>query len=118
MSVNREDFGITFEITVGTTKTFQLTILDPDTNLAVDMTDINVYATGVVKIYKPDGTLIDSGTNVSFTDRANGIVSFTILASITTSANAGNWIGEIEFSNITPVIIDQQKFNFNIIESY
>lgn len=118
MSTNREDFGVTLEITAGTTKQFEVTITDPDTNQAVDMQDTAVYNSGSVKIYQPDGTLITSGVGVSFTDRANGIVTFTILAAVAVNANAGNWIGEIEFSNQTPTVIDQQKFNFNIIESF
>tara|TARA_R110002126_G_scaffold280469_2_gene427948 strand:+ start:278 stop:637 length:360 start_codon:yes stop_codon:yes gene_type:complete len=119
MSTNREDFGTTFTIHTGTTKTLELTILDPDTGLAKSLSDTNVYATGVVKIYQPDGTLLGSSMNVTFTDRANGVITFTVSGTDQgVIANAGNWIGEVEFSNINPVKIDQQKFNVNIIESY
>lgn len=119
MSVNRENFEVTLEITSGTTKQFELTIINPDTGTAQDLTDTGVYNTGSVKIYKPDPSeaLIASGIGVSFTDRANGIITFTVNDTISASANAGNWIGEVEFSNQTPVVIDQQKFGFNIIES-
>jgi len=119
MSVRREDFGTTFDVHAGTTKTLQLTILDPDTGSAKSLTDTSVYASGVVKIYKPDGTLVGSSMSVTFSDRANGVIIFTVSGTDqATNTNAGNWIGEIEFSNVTPLKIDQQFFNINIKESF
>ena len=119
MSVNREDFGTEFRVTAGTTKTLELTIIDPDTGQAKSLSDTGVYATGVVKIYEPDGTLKGTTMTVNFTDRSNGVITFTISGTDqATNANAGNWIGEVEFSNTTPVKIDQQKFNMVIVESF
>ena len=120
MSVNREDFGTRFDVTAGTTKTLELTIIDPDTGVFKDLTDTNVYTTGIVKIYQPDGTAVGTDMTVNFgATRSTGVIKFTISGTDqATNANAGNWIGEIEFSNVTPVKIDQQKFNMNIIESY
>lgn len=118
MSTNREDFGTTFTVFVDTVKTLELTILDPDTGLAKSLADTGVYATGVVKIYKPDGTAVGATMPVSFTDRPTGKIEFTILdTSQTLAVNAGNWIGEVEFINTGGKKIDQQKFNMVIEES-
>lgn len=119
MSTNREDFGTTFTVTVATSKTLELTIIDPDTGEAKSLADTGVYATGIVKIYQPDGTAVGGNMTVTFTDRPNGIITFTVLATDQTLAiNAGNWIGEVEFSNSAPVKVDQQKFNMVIVESF
>ena len=119
MSVRRQDFGATFTIFAGTTKTMQITILDPDTGNAKSLADTNVYASGTVKIYKPGGTLVGSSMSVNFSDRANGVVNFTVIwTSQATTANAGNWIGEIEFINTAGLKVDQQSFNIDIKESY
>ena len=119
MSVRRQDFGATFTIFPGTTKTMQITILDPDTGNAKSLADTNVYASGTVKIYKPGGTLVGSSMSVNFSDRANGVVNFTVSGtSQATTANAGNWIGEIEFINTAGLKVDQQSFNIDIKESY
>ena len=119
MSVRRQDFGATFTIFAGTTKTMQITILDPDTGNAKSLADTNVYASGTVKIYKPGGTLVGSSMSVNFSDRANGVVNFTVSGtSQATTANAGNCIGEIEFINTAGLKVDQQSFNIDIKESY
>jgi len=117
MSTTRIDYGVTFEISSGTTKIFQFTVINPETGQPKDLTDTSTYATGVAKIYKPDSTIIGTLT-ISYTDRANGIVQFTVTPTEATNANAGNWIGDLELSNTTPLIIEQQFFNFNILESF
>ncbi len=117
MSVRRQDFGTELEIYVDSNKTFQFTIINPSTGLAQNLTDTDVYNTGSVKIYKPDGTILIT-TSVTYTDRINGIVEFTIVDTESIIANAGNWIGDLELINDTSDIIDQQKFNFNILVSY
>jgi hypothetical protein len=102
MSTRRQDFGVTFTVNVGTTKSLQLTILDPDTGLAKDLSSNTVYAGSTVKIYKPDGTQIGATINATFSNRSNGIMLFTVSGtSQATLANAGNWIGEIAYSQIT-----------------
>jgi len=78
LSVNREDFGVEYEVTAGTTKTLTATLIDPDTGTAQVMTDTNVFNTGIVKIYKPDGTTVGSSMNINFYDRANGLIKFTV----------------------------------------
>lgn len=118
LSIRRAEIQPTFTIFVGTEKNLELTVIDPDTNNAKDLVDTNVYATGVAKIYKPDGTQVGGDMTITFEDRANGIVSFIVTATHTALANAGNWYGEIEFSNTTPQVIDQQIFGIDIIESY
>lgn len=119
MSIRRQDFGVTFTVNVGTTKSLQLTILDPDTGLAKDLTSTTVYAGSTVKIYKPDGTQIGNTINATFSDRANGIMIFTVSGtSQATLANAGNWIGEIAFTNNGGQTVDQQQFNIDIKQSF
>ena len=122
MSINREDFGVEYEVTAGTTKTLTATVIDPDTGSAKSLADTDVYATGIAKIYKPDGTQIGANMSVNYGDSADrlaGLIKFTVLAtSQSTNTNAGNWIGEFELSNVTPVVIDQQFFNIKIRESY
>lgn len=117
MSTERQKFGTEIDIHVGTTKTYEYTIINADTNLFQPLTDTSKYATAVVKIFKPDGTQVGGTRTVSFTDRANGKVEFTLTPTETAAANAGNWRGELEISNTAPVIIDQQFFNVNILES-
>ena len=117
MSTERQKFATEIDIHVGTTKTFEYTIIDPDTGVFKDLTDVDKYATAKVKIFKPDGTQVGGDRTVSFTDRANGKVEFILTTTESAAANAGNWRGELEISNIAPVIIDQQFFNVNILES-
>ena len=119
MSTRRQDFGVTFTVNVGTTKSLQLTILDPDTGLAKDLSSTTLYATSTVKIYKPDGTQIGATINATFSSRANGVMIFTVSGtSQSTLANAGNWTGEIAFANNTGATIDQQQFNIDIKQSF
>ena len=116
MSTNRQNFEISFDVYVGTTKELELEIIDPDTGLAKDITDTNLYTSGVVQILMPDETQIGADIPISFTERANSIILFTITSTHTTSANAGNWIGKAVFKNISSVVIDQQKFGLNILQ--
>ena len=119
MSTRRQDFGVTFTVNVGTTKSLQLTILDPDTGLAKDLSSTTLYATSTVKIYKPDGTQIGATINATFSSRANGVMIFTVSGTNqSTLANAGNWTGEIAFANNTGATIDQQQFNIDIKQSF
>jgi hypothetical protein len=119
MSTRRQDFGVTFTVNVGTTKSLQLTILDPDTGLAKDLSSNTLYAGSTVKIYKPDGTQIGATINATFSNRSNGIMLFTVSGtSQATLANAGNWIGEIIFTNNGGLTVDQQQFNIDIKQSF
>lgn len=118
MSQNREEFEIEFDIYVGTAKALELTITDPDTSEAKDLSDTNIYSTGIVQILKPDGTQVGTDMNCSFSSpRTSGIITFTVTStSHTLSTNAGNWIGKAIFKNISNQVIDQQKFGLNILE--
>jgi hypothetical protein len=119
MSTRRQDFGITFTVNVGTTKSLQLTILDPDTGLAKDLSSVTLYAGSTVKIYKPDGTQIGATINATFSNRTNGVMIFTVSGtSQSTLANAGNWIGEIIFTNNGGLTVDQQQFGIDIKQSF
>jgi hypothetical protein len=76
------------------------------------------YSTGVWKVWKPDGTLIINGA-ITYSDRANGKVTYALSAADTVVANAGNWEGEVELLNSAGVMSEQTKsFNFTIEESY
>lgn len=115
MSVRREQVDPLFTVFVLTKKNLELTVLDPDTNMAKDLVDANVYATGIAKIYKPDLTQVGADMPVTFENRASGIVSFIVLDDDHTLAvNAGNWYGEIEFVNTSSEIVDQQQFSIDI----
>ncbi|WP_428323648.1 hypothetical protein [Nitrosopumilus sp.] len=120
MSTVRTDYGVTYDVKVGSTKTLEVIIVDPDTGEAKSLADTAVYATGIAKIIKADGTQVGANMTISFGDasqRLTGLVTFTVLASSQTlAANAGNWKGEIEISNTTPLVVDQQDFNINIKE--
>lgn len=117
MSTTRIDYGVTFEISAGTTKIFQLTVIDPETGNAKDLSNTSTYDTGEVKIYKPDNTIIGT-LAITYIDRPNGKVQWTVTPTEASNTNAGNWIGDLELSNDTPLIIEQQFFNFNILESF
>jgi len=108
---------VELEIFVGTSKTFALTVIDPDTGTAKDLTSVTTFDTGNFKILKPDGTNIVT-VAITYADRANGLVTFVILSATTILANAGNWIGELELLNTSSDTVDQQKVNFNILESF
>jgi len=116
MSLRRRDHGLTFDVFVNSTKTFQLIIENPDGTVR-DLSNTTTFADGRVKIVKPDTTVIATYA-ISYIDRLNGIVEFISLAADNTVANSGNWTGDLELDNDTAQVIDQQVFNFNIIESY
>ena len=119
MSIRREDIQPLFTVFVGTKKQLTLTVIDPDTNQPKDLVDANVYATGIAKIFKSDGTPIGVDMTITYEDRVNGVVSFIVDDTTETIlANAGNWYGEAEFINTSAEIVDQQRFGINIIESY
>ncbi len=120
MSIRREQINPTFEVFVGTKKQFLLTVIDPDTNEKKDLVDAAIYATGVAKIFKSDGTAVGADMAIVYeAPRSDGIISFIVLdTDHTLPANAGNWWGEVEFINNVAEIIDQQRFGINIIESY
>jgi len=117
MSMTRRDYGLTYNVEVGSEKPLTITVGDPNTGEPLIMTDVTQYATGQVKIVQPDGTILAT-VAITFDDRANGIIGFTILDTTTILANAGNWTGNLEISNDTPKITIQLQFNYNIIESY
>lgn len=119
--IRRIDYGTTLEISAGTTKVMELQVENPVTSDPADLTDTNIYNTGKVIILKSDGTEIGTA-NMTYEDRANGIISFTPDDDesggngITVETNAGNWIGKAIFINILGITIDQRRFNFNILE--
>ena len=117
MSVNMNRRNVIFTTKVGSRSTLELTIKNSDGTVK-DLSNDTTYATGKWKVWKPDGTLIIDG-NITFSDRANGIVTYTLGASDATAANVGIWEGEVEIKDTGSVISEQtQSFNFTIEESY
>ena len=114
MSLVREQFDATLEIKVGSLKIMSLTIEDPETGEPLDLSDEDIYNTGIFVIREPDRTIIAT-TDFDYVDRPNGLIEFTITPTIASSENAGNWEGVVKFVNSTSSIIDQRIFNFNIL---
>jgi|TARA_B110001454_G_scaffold154208_1_gene143494 hypothetical protein len=117
MSMNMVGRSTEFRVKVGSRPTLQLTITD-DAGTAKNLSNTVTYATGKWKVWKPDGTLIING-NITYTTRASGIVTYTLVTSDTVIANAGIWSGEIELLDSSGGVSEQTKtFNFVIEESY
>ena len=117
MSQNLTPRDVEYRIKSGSRATLELTVQD-SSGTAKNLSNTVTYATGVWKVWKPDGTLIINGA-ITFSDRTNGVVTYTLSASDTAIANAGNWTGEVELLDSSAVISEQTKsFNFTIEESY
>jgi hypothetical protein len=108
--MNMEGRAVEFRVKVGATATLLLTT-------KLNLTNTVTFASGKWKVWKPDGTLLING-DISYHDRTNGIVSYTLVTSDTTSKE-GNWSGEVEMLDSSGNISEQTKtFNFVIEESY
>ena len=117
MSQNLYPRATEYRVKSGSSATLELTIQD-STGTAKNLSNAVTYSTGVWKVWKPDGTLIINGA-ITYSDRANGKVSYALSATDTAVANAGNWEGEVELLNSAGVMSEQTKsFNFTIEESY
>ncbi len=117
MSMNMVGRSTEFRVKAGSLISLQLTITD-DGGTAKNLSDAVNYNTGKWKVWKPNGTLIING-NITFSNRANGVISYTLATSDTVIANAGNWSGEVELKDNSGNISEQTKtFNFVIEESY
>jgi len=114
MSQVRTQFQAQLEINVGSTKVMQLIVEDPETGEPLSMIDENLFATGDAVITKPDGSIIIT-TPITYVNRPNGTIEFTIDDTVTTTENAGNWLGKVKFINTLDKIINQESFNFNIL---
>lgn len=91
-----------------------LIIQDPETGQPLSMTDTDIFNTGKALITKPDKTKL-ANVVINYINRAGGEIEFTIDDTVTISANAGNWLGKVQFINSSDEIIDQNIFNFNIL---
>lgn len=117
MSVNHNYRDIEFRVKVGDRASLVLTLTNSD-GVIINLSNTTTYSTGKWKVWKPDGTLLINGT-VVFTDRPNGVITYTLVANDTLAANAGVWEGEIELKDTDGTITEQSKtFNFVIEESY
>ena len=109
--------AVEFRIKVGSLATLQITVSDSSGN-AKDLSNDVTYATGIWKVWKPDGTLIINGA-VVYTTRASGLISYVLTSSDTAFINAGVWEGEVELKNSNGNMSEQTKtFNFIIEDSY
>ncbi len=115
--VRRKNYKNTLQITAGSKKGFQVTVVDGN-NKVVDLSNEAIFKTAKFNILEGDFTLIKSVTATYF-DRPNGIMQFEIDNTIANNGNAGNWVGELEFLNEAnpAVIVDQKYMNFNILQS-
>ena len=117
MSMNMVGRSTEFRVKAGSLISLQLTITN-DAGTAKNLSNTVNYNTGKWKVWKPDGTLLING-NIVFSDRSNGIITYTLQTSDTVIANAGNWAGEVELTDSSGAISEQTKtFNFVIEESY
>lgn len=115
MSNVYSDLGAEYVTYAGTTETFSATIIDPDTGAAMDLTDTTKFANGNAnaRIVKPNNNIIGI-VAITYNDRTNGIVQFTVDDTIATNNNLGNYIVEIILGNNSNKPILQQNANFNI----
>ncbi len=117
MSQNLYPRATEYRVKSGSRATLELTIQDSE-GTAKSLSNTVTYSTGVWKVWKPDGTLVINGA-ITYSDRANGKVTYALSATDTVVANAGNWEGEVELLNSAGVMSEQTKsFNFTIEESY
>ena len=117
MSMNMAGRATEFRVKAGSTATLELTITD-DTGTAKNLSNDVTYASGLWKVWKPDGTLVINGA-ITFTTRASGLISYTLTSTNTALANAGVWEGEVELKDSNGDMSEQTKsFNFIIEESY
>ena len=117
MSQNLTPRDVEYRVKSGSRATLELTVND-SSGTAKNLSNNVTYATGVWKVWKPDGTLIINGA-VTYSDRTNGKVTYALSAADTAIANAGNWTGEVELLNSAGVMSEQTKsFNFTIEETY
>ena len=113
LSTVRTDFGEVLEIHVGSTKVFKITWSNASGE-AVDLTNAILYASASIEI--TNAACEEIATISATINRDDGAIEFTVPATVTTVANAGNHIGKIVLKNNTEAIIDQRQFNFNILE--
>ena len=117
MSMNMVGRSVIFVTKVGSRSTFELTIKNNDGTVK-DLSNNTQYATGKWKVWQPNGTLLING-NIAYSDRPNGLITYTLGSTDTTSDKVGVWEGEVELKDTDGVISEQtQSFNFIIEESY
>lgn len=115
MIVRRKDYKSTLEITAGSNKNFDQTVLN-SSNEPQNMTDTTIFDTGKFNILEGDFTLIAS-VSIAYITREDGLIQFFIPDTVATNTNAGNWIGETELRNEDDEIVTQRYSNFNILQS-
>ena len=112
------DLGTKYTIFAGTTKGFQSQIIDPGTGTNIDMTNLTLYASGYVDITDANGVVIVSNVSITFPNRTAGTSYVQWVVGPFLNSQAGNWQGFLKVLNSTGQVIDQQKFNFVIEESF
>jgi len=113
------DKPIIYTIKVGSTNALQFNIYD-DTGVNLrDLSNTSTYASGTLRVWKPDGTLVINGA-ITFTTRASGLVTYGVSSSDSVAANAGKWYGEIQMKSNdgTTITLQTDTFSFHIENSY
>ena len=110
---------IVYEVKVGSTNALQFNIYDDTGTSLKDLSNTSTYATGKLKVWKTDGTLVIDGA-ITFTTRASGLVTYGLATADTVTANAGKWEGEIELLSTdgTTITLTTDTFTFIIRNSY
>ena len=117
MSQNLYPRATEYRVKSGSRATLELTIQD-SSGTAKSLANTVTYSTGVWKVWKPSGTLIINGA-ITYSDRANGKITYALSATDTAIANAGIWAGEVELKDSNGNISEQtQTFQFILEESY
>ena len=113
------DKATIYTIKVGSSNALQFNIYD-DTGVTLkDLSNASTYATGTLRVWKPDGTLVITGT-LTFTTRASGLLTYGVQTADSVAANAGKWYGEIQLvsSDTTTITLQTDTFSFHIENSY
>ena len=98
MSQNLTPRDVEYRVKSGSRATLELTVND-SSGTAKNLSNNVTYATGVWKVWKPDGTLIINGA-ITYSDRTNGKVTYALSAADTAIANAKPETASDYFSGI------------------
>lgn len=117
MSQNQTGRNLKYTVYVGEVDTIYAIIEDSAGN-AKDLSNTATYNSVKLHIWKPDGTLLISGTG-AYSNRGIGQVSYTFASADTVLANAGNWSGVFLLYNNSGILTEPSAiFNFTIEQIY
>lgn len=115
-SFSRKRF-VEYREKVGSRRTLTMTITN-DVGETIDMTSSTTYNTGKWKVWRTDGGLVIDG-NISFSNRAQGIIQYPLSVADTLAKNTGVFDGEVEIFDDGGIMVEQtETFTFIIQNSY